>query len=160
MRIDFKLFRISLASLILIVLIVALICAFLRQDLKATSLEIELRHTQFELRNTQVTAEDVRFVERSLVDVRQDAVTKFAQYEQRIQAKWDAWINQLVEALKHKEPAVRQWAAQRLSEFGVNALDAVPALRELEHDSDPNARAVAADAIKKIEGDETEHDGP
>jgi HEAT repeat protein len=160
MHIDFKLFRISIASLILIVLIVALVCAFLRQEVKTATTQSELQASRVELKGAQEKAGYLRGVERDLQDVRQDAATKFMQYEERMQDVKDAWLQQLIEALKYKEPAVRMWAAQKLSEFGVNALDAVSALRELEQDSDPNVRAAAANAIKKIEDHGTVHDGP
>lgn len=160
MKINFKLFRISLASLILIVLIVALICAFLRQDMRTASLQAELRGTQLDLGGAQQKAEYLRDVQRVLENTRQNDAAEFMKYQQRIQDVRDAWIKQLVEAMNYKEPAVRRWAAQKLGEFGVNAIEAIPVLRELEHDSDSNVRAAAADAIKKIEGDGTDHDGP
>ncbi len=58
----------------------------------------------------------------------------------------------LIEALKDKAADIRLGAAVGLGSFGDKAKDAIPALKLLDHDSDPRVRAAATKALSRISG--------
>ncbi len=66
--------------------------------------------------------------------------------------------HKLVEALDHHDAGVRAAAAAGLAELGeMNALE--PLANRVENDPDPQARAAAATALKRLL-DELEEEGP
>lgn len=61
-----------------------------------------------------------------------------------------------LKALKHKEFKVRSDAIEVLGRLGVAAKEAVPALENLTQDNEKSVRQAAAEALKKIRGEEAE----
>ena len=56
----------------------------------------------------------------------------------------------LVEALKHKDPRIRYWAARGLGKIGAEAKSAMPALTEALKDSSESVRVGAAYTLWKL----------
>jgi HEAT repeat protein len=66
------------------------------------------------------------------------------------EAQSDKALPVLIEALKHPDLLVRRRAAEALGGRGPQAKDALPALRAVAQDPEPEVRQAAADAVKRI----------
>jgi HEAT repeat protein len=62
-------------------------------------------------------------------------------------------VPELIAALKNDRPAARRAAARALGRLGAEAKLGESALLEAVDDSDPNVRATAADALRKVRGE-------
>ena len=59
-------------------------------------------------------------------------------------------VNGLIDSLESPRAEVRAWACDALADLGTDAADAVPALRLLANDADPEVRIRAAVALQAI----------
>ena len=143
-------FRFSLASLILIVLLACLICAFLYQSRRALHLRDELQAERIQTKETLRLERVEKAIYRAMASESEAFRRKLAETSKELDELRRRVTSVLEQSLSDDAPAVRSWAARVLGEIGPDAKRAVTGLTESLNDPDEGVRDAAAAALKKI----------